>query len=99
MSCYLMGLDPLDVAAEITIKMELIDVFVFSLCSCVFVVFGEAHLVLPLLQCRFGHRRLNRHQTAFTPETRGTERRIRVCVTQTEIKTKTQSKNSYNVFT
>lgn len=53
---YLMGLDPLDVAGKIKVELELINVFVFSLCSCFFVVFVDALLLGLFLQCCFGYR-------------------------------------------
>lgn len=53
---YLMGLDPVDVAGKIKVELELIDVFVFSWCSCFCVVFADAHLLGLFLQCCFGYR-------------------------------------------
>lgn len=90
--CYLMGLDPLDVAGEITVEMELINVFVFSLCSWLF-VFCDSLLLLLFLQCCFGYRWLNRHETVLTPDAGDTGRGIGVTVTLAEIETKPQRKS------
>lgn len=73
---YLMGLDPLDVAGKIQVELELINIFVFSLCSCFFVVFADALLLGLFLQCCFGYRWVNRHNTLLTPGKRENRREL-----------------------
>lgn len=95
--CYLVGLDPLDIAGEITVELELINVFVFSLCCSIFVAFGGTLPLHLFLQCCFGYRWLNGHRTILTPDTRRTGRRISVSIILADSKPQSKSKHDYCV--
>lgn len=67
--CYLMGLDALDVAGEVKVEVELVNVLVFVLLVPCFFVALDGLLCLFFLKCRLGDRGLDGHEAVLTPDT------------------------------
>lgn len=63
---YLMGLDALDVAGEVKVELELVNVLNFVLLGACFFVALDRLLWLLFLKCRLGDRGLDGHMTALT---------------------------------
>lgn len=63
-----MGLDALDVAGEVKVELELVDVLGFVLRAACFFVALDGLLRLLFLKCRLGHGGLDGHMTALTSD-------------------------------
>lgn len=65
---YLMGLDALDVAGEVKVELELVNVLHFVLLGAWFFVALDRLLRLLFLKCRLGDGGLDGHMTALTSD-------------------------------
>ncbi len=63
-----MSLDALDVAGEVKVKVELVNVLVFVLLASRFSVALDRLLLLFFLQCCLSHRGLDGHEALLTPQ-------------------------------
>ncbi len=73
-----MGLDALDVAGEVKVEVELVNVLVFVLRGPWFFVALDRLLLLFFLKCRLGHGGLDGHKAVLTPDTEREKHREKV---------------------